>query len=100
MRGTELEVLKAFVLIAEKRSYVKAAKLLGIAVSTHNHRIKQLESRQGARLLNRTTCNFAPTEVGSSAKICFPRPAIIPLMFACEVLSSALSYTGRQGTVA
>lgn len=64
MRGSEFEALKAFVVIAEQKSFAKAAKVLHIAVSTLSHRIRELEEQQGVRLLNRTTRSVAPTEAG------------------------------------
>ena len=64
MRGSEFEALKAFAVIAEQKSFAKAAKILDIAVSTLSHRLRELEEQQGVRLLNRTTRSVAPTEAG------------------------------------
>jgi DNA-binding transcriptional LysR family regulator len=53
-----------FLVVAEERSFTKAAAKLGIAQSTLSHTIKRLEARMGIRLLTRTTRNVAPTEAG------------------------------------
>src|SRR5215212_5556245 len=53
-----------FLVVANERSFTKAAAKLGIAQSTLSHTIKRLEERMGLRLLTRTTRNLAPTEAG------------------------------------
>jgi DNA-binding transcriptional LysR family regulator len=53
-----------FLVVADERSFTKAAAKLGIAQSTLSHTIKRLEERMGLRLLSRTTRNVAPTEAG------------------------------------
>src|SRR5215218_7306585 len=53
-----------FLVVANERSFTKAAAKLGIAQSTLSHTIKRLEERMGLRLLMRTTRNVAPTEAG------------------------------------
>jgi DNA-binding transcriptional LysR family regulator len=53
-----------FLVVANERSFTKAAAKLGIAQSTLSHTIKRLEERMGPRLLTRTTRNVAPTEAG------------------------------------
>jgi DNA-binding transcriptional LysR family regulator len=53
-----------FLVVAEERSFTKAAAKLGIAQSTLSHTIRRLETRMGIRLLMRTTRNVAPTEAG------------------------------------
>lgn len=56
--------LSAFVLVATRRSFRRAADELGMAPSSLSHAIKSLESRLGVRLLNRTTRSVALTEAG------------------------------------
>lgn len=51
-------------MVAEERSFTRAAAKLGIAQSTLSHTIRQLEERMGLRLLTRTTRSVAPTEAG------------------------------------
>jgi DNA-binding transcriptional LysR family regulator len=53
-----------FLVVANERSFTKAAAKIGIAQSTLSHTIKRLEERMGLRLLTRTTRNVAPTEAG------------------------------------
>jgi len=64
MRGTEFAELSAFAVVAEQRSFAKAAAQLGIAPSTLSQTIRALEERLGVRLLNRTTRSVATTEAG------------------------------------
>lgn len=56
--------LAAFVLVAQERSFTKAAAKLGISQSTLSLTIRALEERLGFRLLARTTRSVAPTEAG------------------------------------
>jgi DNA-binding transcriptional LysR family regulator len=53
-----------FLVVANERSFTRAAAKLGIAQSTLSHTIKRLEERMGLRLLMRTTRNVAPTDAG------------------------------------
>src|SRR5262245_32710093 len=64
MRGTEFAELSAFAVVAEQRSFAKAAAQLGIAPSRLSQTIRALEERLGVRLLNRTTRSVATTEAG------------------------------------
>jgi DNA-binding transcriptional LysR family regulator len=64
MRGSEFAELKAFVAIVDRASFARAAGHLGLSRSALSQIIRQLESRLGVRLLNRTTRSVAPTEAG------------------------------------
>ena len=64
MRGSEFAELKAFMAVVERASFARAADHLGISRSALSQVIRQLESRLGVRLLNRTTRSVAPTESG------------------------------------
>jgi len=64
MRGSEFAELKAFVAVVERTSFARAADHLGISRSALSQVIRQLESRLGVRLLNRTTRSVATTESG------------------------------------
>jgi DNA-binding transcriptional LysR family regulator len=64
MRGTEYAELKAFVAIVERGSFARAADHMGLSRSALSQVIRQLESRLGVRLLNRTTRSVSPTEPG------------------------------------
>ncbi len=64
MTGTEYAELAAFMEVASERSFRRAAQRLGLSPSALSHTIRALETRLGARLLNRTTRSVAPTEAG------------------------------------
>src|SRR3984957_14293862 len=64
MRGPELAEMNAFVTVAERRSFAKAAVQLGISRSRLSEIIREFEGRLGVRLLNRTTRSVAPTAAG------------------------------------
>ncbi|TQK11327.1 LysR family transcriptional regulator [Herbaspirillum sp. SJZ107] len=64
MTGTEYAELVAFMAVASERSFRRAAQRLGLSPSALSHTIRALETRLGARLLNRTTRSVAPTEAG------------------------------------
>jgi DNA-binding transcriptional LysR family regulator len=60
----ELSVLAAFLIVAEERSFTRAAKQLGVSPSALSLAIRGLEERLGVRLLARTTRSVAPTDAG------------------------------------
>jgi DNA-binding transcriptional LysR family regulator len=64
VRGDELGALKAFAVVADERSFTKAAVRLGVSRSALSHSVRALEERLGLRLLARTTRTVAPTEAG------------------------------------
>lgn len=64
MRGSEFTELKAFVAVAERASFARAADHLGLSPSALSQTIRQLESPLGVRLLNRTTRSVTTTEPG------------------------------------
>ncbi len=66
MRGAEFAELKAFVAVVDRGSFARAADHLGLSRSALSQIIRQLESRLGVRLLNRTTRSVSPTETGRS----------------------------------
>lgn len=64
MPRESLDVLAALVVVAEERSFAKAAKRLAVSPSAVSHAIRGLEARMGVRLLSRTTRAVAPTAAG------------------------------------
>jgi DNA-binding transcriptional LysR family regulator len=60
----ELSVLAAFAVVADERSFTRAALRLGVSTSAVSHSIRALEERLGVRLLARTTRTVAPTDAG------------------------------------
>lgn len=51
-------------MVAEARSFTKAATRLGLSQSALSQIVRRLEARLGVRLLSRTTRSVAPTEAG------------------------------------
>ena len=64
MRGSDFAELKAFAAVVERASFARAAEHLGLSPSALSQTIRQLETRLGTRLLNRTTRSVAPTVTG------------------------------------
>lgn len=56
--------LAAFVAIARRRSFRRAAVELGVSPSAVSHSLRQLEDRLSLKLVNRTTRSVALTEAG------------------------------------
>ena len=65
MRGSDFAELKAFATVVERASFARAADHLGLSASALSQIIRQLETRLGVRLLNRTTRSVGPTEAGA-----------------------------------
>jgi DNA-binding transcriptional LysR family regulator len=64
MQANDLTTLSAFLVVAEERSFTRAAKRLGVSPSAMSHAMRGLEERLRVRLLLRTTRSVAPTEAG------------------------------------
>jgi DNA-binding transcriptional LysR family regulator len=60
----DLNVLAAFLAVAEERSFTRAAKRVGVSRSALSHAVRGLEEKLGVRLLARTTRSVAPTDAG------------------------------------
>jgi LysR family transcriptional regulator, regulator of peptidoglycan recycling len=65
MKREEMADLTAFVVVAEERSFTKAAAKLGMSQSALSQIVRRLEASLGLPLLNRTTRSVAPTEAGA-----------------------------------
>ncbi|QJE73321.1 LysR family transcriptional regulator [Aerophototrophica crusticola] len=59
-----LDDLKLFTLVAETKSFTKAADKLGLSKSAASRRVAELEARLGTRLFHRTTRSISLTQVG------------------------------------
>ena len=60
----ELAGLRVFAIVAEERSFTRAAARLGMSSSAVSHTMSTLEKRIGLRLLARTTRSVATTSAG------------------------------------
>src|SRR5579862_6351603 len=86
MVSRDLNILSAFLIAAEERSFTKAARRLGVSPSAVSHAIRGLEESLGVRLLSRTTRNVAPTEAGQDL-LGRLRPAFTDIEDALDKLS-------------
>ena len=86
MNRAQFAELNAFVAVAERANFARAAAHLGINASTISQTIRALEERLGMRLLNRTTRSVALTEAGEKLLERI-RPAITELGAAVEDLN-------------
>ena len=66
MVRADLGDLAAFAVVAEERSFTRAAGRLGVSQSALSHAMRGLEKRMGLQLLARTTRSVAPTAAGSA----------------------------------
>jgi DNA-binding transcriptional LysR family regulator len=82
----ELSVLAAFLLVAEERSFTRAAKRLAVSPSALSHAVRGLEERIGVRLLARTTRSVAPTDAGDQF-ISRLRPALADVRGALDQMA-------------
>ena len=62
----DLGDLAAFAVVAEERSFTRAAARLGVSQSALSHSMRGLEKRLGLQLLARTTRSVSPTAAGSA----------------------------------
>jgi len=63
---SDLSELAAFAIVAEERSFTRAAARLGVSQSALSHSMRGLERRLGLQLLARTTRSVSPTTVGAA----------------------------------
>lgn len=87
MPRDDLSVLAAFAVVADERSFTRAAVRLGVSTSAISHSIRGLEERLGVRLLARTTRTVAPTDAGQRL--------LARLQPALENIDGALTEVGR-----
>lgn len=90
MRREELGNLAMFLVVAEERSFTRAAAKLGVSQSALSHTMRRLEAKLGLQLLNRTTRSVAPTQAGEQL-IASLRPALE------GINASIVSLTELQG---
>ncbi len=63
---SDLSELAAFSVVAEERSFTRAAVRLGVSQSALSHSMRGLEKRLGLQLLARTTRSVSPTAAGAA----------------------------------
>jgi DNA-binding transcriptional LysR family regulator len=86
--NNDLGELSAFALVAEERSFTRAAARLGISQSALSHSMRGLEERLGLQLLARTTRSVSPTAAGTAL--------LQDLAPALERIDRALAETRKQ----
>ena len=92
----ELDGLRAFIAVAEARSFRAAGEQLGVTRSAVSQSLQRLEDRLGAALLRRTTRSVSLTEAGESFYAAV-RPALTDVTAALQAVSEG---RGRpQGTL-
>src|ERR1700729_361697 len=96
MRGAEFAKLRAFAAVVERASFARAADHLGLSASALSQTIRQLETRLGVRLLNRTTRSVAPTMAGARLH---ERIAPVIMEMAAAVAETAAATGRTAGTL-
>ncbi len=65
LSAAEFGRVRAFVAVAEARSFSRAAEALGVSPSALSQTVRLLEDSIGSQLLNRTTRSVSLTEAGT-----------------------------------
>jgi DNA-binding transcriptional LysR family regulator len=86
MLRDDLTALAGFLVVAEERSFTRAAKRLGVSPSAISHAMRRLEEGIGVRLLSRTTRSVAPTNAGEQL-LARLRPALADIREALDQIS-------------
>ena len=87
MLPRDLGTLATFLLVAEERSFTRAAKRLGVSPSAVSHSMRALEEEVGVRLLARTTRSVALTDAGAQL-LSRLQPALTEVGETLEQISS------------
>lgn len=87
MSRIQLNELTAFVAVAERRNFTRAAAQVGVALPTMSQTIRSLEQRLDVRLFNRTTRSVALTEAGERL-LAEVRPILEGIDHALESVNS------------
>lgn len=94
MRGGELARYRAFLAVAERRNFRRAAEDLGTSAPALSQSIRALEEQLGVQLFRRTTRSVTTTERGAELEA-----KLRPLLNELEAAVSGLSAHGTRGTV-
>ena len=65
--------LATFLVVADERSFTRAAKRLGVSPSAISHAMRTLEEGLGVRLFSRTTRSVAPSDAGEDLLVRYVR---------------------------
>jgi len=87
MRKPGYAEMNSFVAVAERLSFARAARHLGVSPSALSETVRGLEEKLGVRLLNRTTRSVALTEVGERL-LAQLRPALESFEAAIESIGA------------
>ena len=82
----DLSALATFLVVAEERSFTRAARRQGVSPSAVSHSMRALEEEVGVRLLARTTRSVALTEAGEQL-LGRLRPALVEVGETLEQIS-------------
>ena len=82
MVDLDTRLLRAFVVVAEELSFTRAAERLHLAQQALSAQVRQLESRLGVQLFERTTRRVALTAAGSVGPLP-PEPGSWDLLVNC-----------------
>jgi DNA-binding transcriptional LysR family regulator len=80
--------LASFTVVAEERSFTRAAARLGVTASALSHTMRRLEERLGVQLLARSTRSVSTTEAGEKLRLRL-NPAIGEISQAVEELGAS-----------
>ncbi|HEX3659968.1 MAG TPA: LysR family transcriptional regulator [Acidobacteriaceae bacterium] len=86
MLPNDLSALATFLVVAEERSFTRAAKRRGVSPSAVSHSMRTLEEEVGVRLLARTTRSVSLTEAGEQL-LGRLRPALVEVGATLEQIS-------------
>src|SRR5947208_1758596 len=89
MNEVELRELRYFLAVAEELNFGRAARRLGMAQPPLSKAVRQLESRLGVPLLERTTRRVALTPAGEVL--------VDQARYALEAATAAVARTRRAG---
>ncbi len=95
MLPRDLSSLSTFLLVAEERSFTRAAKRQGVSPSAVSHSMRSLEEEVGMRLLARTTRSVALTEAGEQL-LSRLKPALAEVGESLEEISGGRDKPGGR----
>jgi DNA-binding transcriptional LysR family regulator len=94
IRGGDLARYRAFLAVAERSNFRRAAAELGTSASALSQSIRALEEQLGVQLFRRTTRSVTTTERGAELET-----KLRPLLSELDAVLTGLSAHGPRGTV-